>query len=187
MGAGAWRGVQFVEYINGEVGAAQDLDPFAVTWVELSPVTERSQTGDIALGAQQLVSGVSCRAGLAQGQQNARGNGIPIARGRRSHAASGTQRAGSHHRLAPHSEITRSRQRPGSETCPASASRSGNESLKCSWQWRAVASRAAVRSMPTGCAPRLAGHAEKYAVPHLNSTTSWPATSHRTLSLFLGS
>lgn len=176
-----------MEYINGEVGAAQDLDPFAVTWVELSPVTERSQTGDIALGAQQLVSGVSCRAGLAQGQQNARGNGIPIARGRRSHAASGTQRAGSHHRLAPHSEITRSRQRPGSETCPASASRSGNESLKCSWQWRAVASRAAVRSMPTGCAPRLAGHAEKYAVPHLNSTTSWPATSHRTLSLFLGS
>ena len=73
VGAGAWLGVQFVEYINGEVGAAQDLDPFAVTWVELSSATERSQTGDIALGAQQLVSGVSCRAGLAQGQQNARG------------------------------------------------------------------------------------------------------------------
>ena len=45
--------------------------------------------------------------------------------GRRSRAASGTHRAGSHHKLAPHSEITRSKLAPLSGTWAASASMSG--------------------------------------------------------------
>ena len=40
-------------------------------------------------------------------------------------AASGIQRAGSHHKLAPHSETARSKQADGSGTSPASASMSG--------------------------------------------------------------
>ena len=61
-----------------------------------------------------------------------------------------------------------------------------DESPKCSWQRRAVASWAGVRSTPTGRAPHLASQAEKYAVPHPNSTTSRLATSPRTSSWFSG-
>jgi len=45
--------------------------------------------------------------------------------GRSSLAASVTQRAASHHKLAPHSETARSKQPGGSGTSPASASMSG--------------------------------------------------------------
>src|SRR2546423_3566357 len=44
--------------------------------------------------------------------------------GRSSLAASGTQRAGSHHKLAPHSEMARSKLPEGSGISPASASTS---------------------------------------------------------------
>jgi hypothetical protein len=37
VGAGAWRGVQLVERINGEARGAQDLDPVTVTGMELYP------------------------------------------------------------------------------------------------------------------------------------------------------
>jgi hypothetical protein len=47
--------------------------------------------------------------------------------GRSSRAASGTHRAGSHHKLAPHSDTARSKLPDGSGTSPASASMSGKK------------------------------------------------------------
>jgi hypothetical protein len=55
---------------------------------------------------------------------------------RTSRAASGTRRAGSHHKLAPHSDTARSKLPDGSGTSPASASMSGTKTPDRSWQRR---------------------------------------------------
>lgn len=56
------------------------------------------------------------------------------------------QRAGSHHRRAPHSETARSKLPEGSGASPASASMSGKEMPDRSWQRRADSSWAGVTS-----------------------------------------
>ena len=67
--------------------------------------------------------------------------------GRSSLAASGIQRAGSHHKLAPHSEMARSKRPEGSGTSAASAWMRGKEIgvtvLASAARWAAIFPRLA--------------------------------------------
>ncbi len=80
--------------------------------------------------------------------------------GRRSRAASGIHASGSHHRLAPYSEIAMSKESSGSGTASALPSMSGKSRPCSACSARAVASCSGVTSMPTGRAPRRASQAE---------------------------
>ncbi len=104
-----WRGVQFVQRVDDEAAAAQDLDPLAVAGVELYPsrgVTRRC--------AWRCGWSSSCPAGPSSPGEHTVTRMLVVWKtsfppGRSSLAASGTQRAGSHHKLAPHSEMARSK------------------------------------------------------------------------------
>jgi hypothetical protein len=76
---------------------------------------------------EQFLAGGAVRSRGAHGDQDGGGVEDQFPLGRGNLAASGTQRTGSHHKLAPHSEIARSKQSDGSGTAPASASMSGND------------------------------------------------------------
>ena len=181
-----WRGVQFVQRVDDEAAAAQDLDPLAVAGVELYPsrgVTRRC--------AWRCGWSSSCPAGPSSPGEHTVTRMLVVWKtsfppGRSSLAASGTQRAGSHHKLAPHSEMARSKLPEGSGISPASASTSGKVMPNRSWQRRADSSWAGVTSTPIGRAPRRASQAEKYAVPQPSSTTSKPRTSPSTSSCCSG-
>jgi hypothetical protein len=168
-----------VQRVDGESGGAQDADPLAVAWVELHPAAGGWQVVCLALRSLQAFQRRPVVPGRHKVTRMLAVWEIRPPPGRNSRAASGTQRAGSHHKLAPHSEMARSKLSPGRGMFPASASMSGNEIPKWFWHRRDVASWAGVTSTSTGRAPCLASHAEKYAVPHPSSTTSKPETSPR--------
>ena len=122
----------------------------------------------------------------AQGHQDARGVEHQPSPLPQQPGSLGNPAAGSHHKLAPHSDTARSKLPDGSGTSPASASMSGKKMPDRSWQRRAEASCAGVRSTPVGRAPRLASQAEKYAVPQPSSTTFRLRTSPSTPSCCSG-
>src|SRR5262249_5149478 len=176
------RGVELVQGIDEEAAAAQDLDPLAVGGVELDTGLRRRQAVCLALRVKEFAACGPVRSGGAHGDQDGGGVEYQSPPGRSSLAASGIQRAGSQHKLAPHSEMARSKQSEGSGTSAASASMSGKAIPNRSWQRRPAASWAGVTSTPVGRAPRRASQAEKYAVPQPSSTTSRPQTSPSTPS-----
>ena len=107
-----WRGVQLMQRVNDEATVAQELDPLAVAAVELDSSPGSHQAVCPALRAEQfLAAGPS-------GPEEHRVTSMLVVwntsfpPGRSSRAASGTQRAGSYHKLAPHSDSARSK-RPG--------------------------------------------------------------------------
>jgi hypothetical protein len=98
--------------------------------------------------------------------------------GRSSRAALGTQRAGSHHKLAPHSEMARSKLPRGSGTSAASASMSGKGMPKLSWQRRTGSSWEWVTSTPVGRAPRRISASEDRPAGPVEPGQGFDAAQH---------
>src|SRR5689334_25435514 len=129
-----------MQRVDEEAVVAQDLDPFAVTGVELYPAPCSGQAVGLALRAEQSAAGRSVRSGEHTVTRTVVVWNTSLPPGRSSLAASGIQRAGSHHKLAPHSEVARSKRREGSGTSAASAWMRGKEMPNRSWQRRADSS-----------------------------------------------
>jgi hypothetical protein len=124
---GRLAGVELVQRVDDEAVAAKDLDPVAVAGAELYP-------------ARGVAGRYAWRCGWSSSRQaGPSGSGehmvtrtvvvwnTSLPPGRSSLAASNIQRAGSHHKLAPQSEIARSKLPEGSGTSAASAWMSGKE------------------------------------------------------------
>src|SRR4029077_4057436 len=74
MIGGAWRGVELMQRVDEEAALAQDLDPLAVTGVELYP-PRSGQAAGVALRVEQFAAGRAVRSGGAHGGQDGGGGG----------------------------------------------------------------------------------------------------------------
>ena len=118
-----------MEGVDLEAVGSQEADPVTVAGMVLDPASGPGDACDVALGAQQPVTGDPTFIRYAQGDRHAVGQEHQSARGRRSRAASASQTAGSHHGAAPYSLTTRSNMPLRSGTWPASASTNGKNKL----------------------------------------------------------
>ena len=177
------RGVELMQRVDDEAAVAQDLDPLAVAAVELDPASRRCQAVCPALRVEQFLAGGPARSRGAHGDQEVAVRNTSFPPGRSSLAASGTQRAGSHHKLAPHSEMARSKL-PGSGTSAASASMSGKVMPDRSWQRRADSSWADLpRPGRPGTAPGQPGGEVRRPAAELDDIKAADVAEHAELLL----
>jgi hypothetical protein len=179
---GVRRGVELMQRVDEEAVVAQDLDPLAVTGVELYPAPQSNQAACLALRVEQFAEGRSVRSGGAHGGQD--GGGV------KHQPPAGPQQPGGlgypAGRIAPQAgaafgdgqvEAARGQR----DICGVSLDeREGDGEPVLAAPGGLKLGR--VTSTPAGRAPRRASQAEKYAVPQPSSTASRPRTSPGTPS-----